>query len=383
MKYVEVRFNNFTLFFNLHFYERKGNMRHLATIREVSEIRPIEGRDRIVLATVDGWHVIVTKEDFHVGTKCCYIEIDSVLPEKPEFEFLRPKKFRIRTMKMAGVISQGICFPLSILPPKPDGTEYEIGEDVTDIIGVKQYEETMDNDKEVAASKSKKKYPRFLMRFKWFRDRVLPKKKGGFPSFVSKTDEERIQNMPWILEDKQEWVATEKIDGQSGTFALVKHKGWFRTTYEYIVCSRNLRLNSKDNSSYWQVSDKYQIENALRNMIGDREWIAIQGECIGPKIQKNKYGVKECDLYVFNLLYPTGRVGSRLAKSICENKGLNFVPILDEHVILPDTVDEVLMYAHGKSQLADTLREGIVFRTKDGKQSFKAVDPEFLLKWSE
>ena len=83
-------------------------MRHLATIREVSEIRPIEGRDRIVLATVDGWHVIVTKDDFHVGTKCVYIEIDSVLPEKPEFEFLRTKKFRIRTMKMAGVISHGI-----------------------------------------------------------------------------------------------------------------------------------------------------------------------------------------------------------------------------------------------------------------------------------
>ena len=261
---------------------------------------------------------------------------------------------------------------------------FNLGDDVTEILGIKQYEPTMDDDKEVTSSQHKKKYPKFLMRFKWFRSLVLPKKtKGGFPSFISKTDEERIQNMPWILKGKQEWIATEKIDGQSGTFALVKHKGWFRTTYEYIVCSRNLRLNSKDNSSYWQVSDKYQIENALHNMIGDREWIAIQGECIGPKIQKNKYGVKDCDLYVFNLIYPSGRVGSKLARSVCENKGLNFVPIVDEHVILPDTVDEVLAYAHGKSQLADTLREGIVFRTKDGKQSFKAVDPEFLMKWSE
>jgi len=358
-------------------------MRKLATIREVSEITPIEGRDRIVLATVDGWHVIVTKEDFDVGTKCVYCEIDSVLPEKPEFEFLRSKKFRIKTMRMAKCISQGICFPLTILPPKPDGSEYQVGEDVTDIMGVKQYEPTMDDDKEVTSSQPKKKYPRFLMRFKWFRSLVLPKKKGGFPGFISKTDEERIQNMPWILKDKQEWIATEKVDGQSGTFALVKHKGLFRTKYEYIVCSRNLRLTQKDMSSYWQVSDKYQIENALRNLIGKHEWIAIQGECIGPKIQKNKYGVKDYDLYVFNLIYPSGRVGSKLARSICENKGLNFVPIVDEHVILPDTVDEVLAYAHGKSQLADTLREGIVFRTKDGKQSFKAVDPEFLLKWSE
>lgn len=359
-------------------------MRKLATIREVSDIMPIEGRDRIVLATVDGWHVIVTKEDFHVGTKCVYCEIDSVLPEKPEFEFLRPKKFRIRTMKMAGVISQGICFPLSVLPPKSDGSEYEVGEDVTEIIGVKQYEETMDTGDRELPAKNKKKYPAFLMRFAWFRKLVLPnKKKGGFPSFVSKTDEERIQNMPWVLKDKQEWVATEKIDGQSGTFALVKHKGLFRTKYEYIVCSRNLRLGNHDGSSYWQVSDKYQIENALKNMIGNREWIALQGECIGPKIQKNKYGVKDCDLFIFNLIYPSNRVGSRLAKSICEQHGLNFVPIIDEHVVLPDTVDEVLAYAHGKSQLADTLREGIVFRTQDGKQSFKAVDPEFLLKWSE
>jgi len=358
-------------------------MRKLATIREITDIQPIEGRDRIVLATVDGWRVIVTK-DFSVSDKVIYCEIDSVLPEKPEFEFLRPKKFRIKTMKMAGVLSQGICFPLSILPPKKDGSKYEVGEDVTDIIGVKQYEETMDNDKEVVSSKSAKKYPQFLMRFKWFRNLVLPKKrKGGFPSFVSKTDEERIQNMPWILNDKQEWVATEKIDGQSGTFALVKHKGLFRTKYEYIVCSRNLRLSHHDGSSYWKVSDKYEIENVLKNMIGDREWIALQGECVGPKIQKNKYGLQDCDLYIFNLIYPGGRVGSRLARSICEQHGLKFVPILDEHVILPDTVDEVLAYAHGQSKLADIMREGIVFRTKDGKQSFKAVDPEFLLKWSE
>lgn len=89
-------------------------MRKLATIREVSEIRPIEGKDRIALATIDGWHVIVQKSEFNVGDKCVYIEIDSVLPETPWFEFLRSKKFRIKTMKMSNVVSQGIAFPLSI-----------------------------------------------------------------------------------------------------------------------------------------------------------------------------------------------------------------------------------------------------------------------------
>lgn len=358
-------------------------MRKLASIQTITDIMPIEGRDRIVLATVLGWHVIVTK-DFSVGDKVVYIEIDSVLPEKPEFEFLRPKKFRIRTLKIAKTISQGICFPLDILPEQY--RNLDVGEDVTDIIGVKQYEPTMDKEDELKDFKQNnaKKYPAFLMRFKWFRKLVLPKKtKGSFPSFISKTDETRIQNMPWICNDKRPWVATEKIDGQSGSFCLVKHKGLFRTKYEYIVCSRNLRLVHPDNSSYWSVSEKYNIENALRNMIGDRDWIAIQGECVAPKIQRNKYGVKEPDLYVFNLIYPTGRVDSVRAKSICENHGLQFVPIVDTNVVLPDTVDEVLAYAHGQSMLADTLREGIVFRSQDGKQSFKAVDPEFLLKWSE
>lgn len=263
---------------------------------------------------------------------------------------------------------------------------FEIDTDVTEILGVTQYEPTMDQEDEYKGYKQKhaKKYPAFLMRFKWFRKLVLPKpRKGGFPSFISKTDEERVQNMPWIVNDKREWIATEKVDGQSGSFCLVRHKGLFRDKFEYIVCSRNLRLTHPDGSSYWCVSDRYQIENALRNMIGDRDWIAIQGECIAPKVQKNKYGVKEPDLYVFNLIYPSGRVDSLTAKSICEQHGFNFVPIVQVGYVLPDTVDEILAYADGQSQLADTMREGIVFRSTDGKQSFKAVSNQFLLKWSE
>lgn len=353
-------------------------MRKLASIRRITDIIPIEGRDRIVLATVDGWHVIVTK-DFNIGDKVIYCEIDSMMPEKPEFEFLRPKKFHIKTMKMAGVVSQGICFPMTILPEKY--RDLDVGEDVTEILGVKQYEPTMDKDP--VDTGRKKKYPKFLMRFAWFRKLVLPKRKGGFPSFISRTDEERIQNMPWIVSDKGKWVATEKVDGQSGSFCLVRHHGLFRDKFEYIVCSRNMRLYHPDNSSYWQVSKKYNIENALRNMIGNNDWVAIQGECVGPKVQNNKYGLTDYDLYVFNLIYPSGRVDSLRAKSIVENKGMNFVPIVDPRYTLPDSVEEILEYADGQSALADTLREGIVFRSYDGKQSFKAVSNKFLLKWSE
>ena len=358
-------------------------MRHLASVQQIDALEPIPGKDRIALATVLGWRVIVQKADYNVGDQCVYIEIDSVLPEKPEFEFLRSKNFRIKTMKMAGVISQGICFPMSILPPD----QYTLGQDVTDLIGVKQYEPEMDDPVQQTNSNSGKldKFPKFLRKQAWFRKLILRQKrksKEAFPAFISKTDEIRIQTAPWMLSDPTPYTFTEKIDGTSGTFALVKHKHLFRTTYEYIVCSRNRRLPVNDGSIYWQVSDKYKIKEKLMNMIGDREWVAIQGECIGPKIQGNKYNVQEPFLYVFNLLNDWGRAPSLRAKGTLGCYGLDFVPIVAEKAKLPATVEDMLAIAHGESALAHTLREGLVCRSIDGKQSFKAVDPEFLLKYA-
>jgi hypothetical protein len=358
--------------------------RKLASIKTISGLTPIEGRDRIVLAHIDGWSVIVKKDEFQIGDKCVYIEIDSVLPETEQFEFLRKNKFRIKTMKMAGVISQGIAFPLSILP---EGN-YEVEQDVTDILGVKQYEATMDVEKvPTSNADTTKKYPKFLMRMAWFRKLVLPKKQAkGFPSFISKTDEIRIQNAPFYLQDKNPWVATEKVDGQSGTFFVKKEKGrhfWNKDSYDFGVCSRNLRIWNEDNSSYWTVANKYHLKDVLMKNINDEDFLGIQGECIAPGVQGNKYKVTEPDLYVFNVLTPDGRMDSEKAAKWCQANGLKFVPIIDTDVILPDTVNEILDYAHGKSRLGDTLREGIVFRSKDGKQSFKAVDPLFLLKYDE
>lgn len=353
-------------------------MRNLASIRKISNITPIDGKDRIVLAQIDGWQVIVQKADFHTGDLCVYCEIDSVLPEKPEFEFLRTKGFRIKTMKMAGVISQGICFPVSILPYG----DYKEGQDVTDIIGIKQYESTMDVEK---IPPSKNKIINFLMRYAWFRKIVLGSNNNdSFPSQISKTDEIRIQENPSILQDKQKYIFTEKTDGQSGSFLLIREKGVLKDKFKYVVCSRNRRLIKKDKSSYWYVSDRYNIEHVLRELIGNNDWVAIQGECIAPGVQKNKYKVIEPDLYVFNLIYPDGRKGSLEAKAIVEKYGMKFVPIVDSNATLPDTVEDMLALAHGKSLINPSiLREGLVCRTPDGKHSFKAVDPLFLLHYDE
>lgn len=290
-------------------------------------------------------------------------------------------------MKMSGVLSQGICFPLSILP---EGN-YEIGDDVTELMGITQYEQTMDKDEGVNNTENTgavKRYPKFLMKYSWFRNMVLPKKQAkGFPSFISKTDETRIQNAPFYLELDCTYVATEKVDGQSGSFTLQRIKGkhfWNKTTYDFAVCSRNLRKWKKDTSSFWEVAEKYNIEEILHKLIGDNEWVAIQGECIAPNVQGNKYKVTEADLYVFNLIYPGGRIGSIEAKRIVGEHGLKFVPIIDESVSIKGmSVSDILQYSTGKSQLYNTLREGIVFRSLDGKQSFKAVSPEFLIKHNE
>ena len=157
-----------------------------------------------------------------------------------------------------------------------------------------------------------------------------------------------------------------------------------RTKYDFAVCSRNMRIWKKNNSSYWSVVEKYDIEKILKKLIGNNEWVAIQGECVAPNVQGNKYKVSEPDMYVFNLIYPSGRVGSLEAKKIVEKHGLKFVPVIEERVKLKGkSIEEVLNYADGKSKLYDTLREGIVFRSTDGKKSFKVVSPEFLIKNNE
>lgn len=332
-----------------------------------------------------GWTVIVQKSEYAVGDKCVYIEVDSVLPEKPEFEFLRKKDFRIKTMKMAGVLSQGICFPLSILP---EGT-YEVGDDVTDILGVVKYDEYADEVKQdVKAPKSPLR--QFMFRHRFTRPiakliwKPTRRERDGFPDFVSKTDETRIQNIPHILENKDvKWIGREKIDGQSGTFFLKRTKNpipFLPDHYEFGVCSRNRRLITDDGSPFWTVAKKYNLHKVLMEIICDQDWVCIQGEVISPKAQGNKYHVTEPDLYCFNLLYPGRKVACEDAEYALGMHGLKWVPLIVKDYVLPDTVGEILDFATGQSALYPDLREGIVFRNYQTGKSFKAVSNEFLLK---
>jgi hypothetical protein len=364
-------------------------MRKLASIQKIEWVQSIEGKDRIELIGVLGWQVIAKKGEYKPDDKTIFIEIDSVLPDKPEFDFLRSKKFRIKTLKLGGVLSQGICFPLSILP---QNRKYDINDDVTEILGIKQYEATKDvESNELIYIDSKRfQHPIFkiLFRYSIFRKLILPKKMNkGFPDFISRTDETRVQNIPNILKNKDiQYVIREKIDGQSGSFFLRKMKKkwfWQKDNYDFGVCSRNLRLWNESDSSYWYVAKKYNIKTILEKLIGDHEFIAIQGECISPKVQGNKYKVSEPDLYVFNLITPEGKIPCLQAENILKQHRLKWCPLIEIVYTLPDTVNELLNYATGKSKLYDTLREGIVIRNYAKNISFKAVSPEFLIKNDE
>lgn len=346
--------------------------RKLASVQKIVDIKPIEGKDRIVLATIEGFKVIVGKE-MQVGDLVVYIEIDSVLPDRPEFEQARKRSNRIRTMKMGNVYSEGIAYPLSILP-KGDWKE---GDDVTALLGIIKYDEYAGEEPIGVSNLSKKKYNWFQKI--WYKIFGYPKrKKGGFSTLISKTDEIRIQNIPEVLQNKEPMCVSQKVDGQSASYTI--ERTFFG--HKFNVYSRNLNVG-KDSSNYWKVVDMYDLENRMELMMNDMnvKWVAIQGEIAGPGIQRNPEGLKDIDFFVFNIITPTGRMGNKEMVETCYYYGLTTVPMISYDYILPNTVDEMLTYATGPSLInPNVLREGVVVRSQDGKHSFKAVSPEYLVK---
>ena len=259
--------------------------RKLATIQKIINLEPIVGADLIEHATILGWKVVVKKGEFAINDLVVYCEIDSLLPERPEFEFLRKDKFRIRTVKMKGVISQGICFPLTVLKQGdwdfgiikviPDqnpiycirntktkllcgGIDLVEGTDVTKVLGIQKYEAPIPAE-------------------------LAGDAKGALPSFFQVTDEDRIQILPHIPEQHagEAFIATEKLDGSSCSFY------WRNGVFG--VCGRNWEYYESPTNSMWKFARQNFIEEKLGN-IGRN--LALQGEIIGEGIQKNRYKIK-------------------------------------------------------------------------------------------
>jgi RNA ligase (TIGR02306 family) len=330
--------------------------RKLATIRKISSIDPIEGADKIELATVDGWKVIVAKDVGHkVGDFVIYCEIDSFLPIRDEFEFLRKSSykkmsdgsegFRLKTIRLRGQISQGLILPISVIGEKQSLIE---GLDVSSKLGIIKYEPPVPAE-------------------------LSGKVKGVFPSFLQKTDEERIQNLLQSYESfkNETFYVTEKLDGSSATYYL--------RNGEFGVCSRNLDLIETEGNTFWKVARELDLENKLKKL-GDN--LSVQGELIGEGIQGNPYKIKGQTVRFFNMydieLGEYFSVSKMLINLDIMN--LNSVPVLDVNFKLPSTVQDLLDFADSKSELnKDFDREGVVIRTHDKKISFKVISNKFLL----
>lgn len=360
-------------------------MRKLATIRTINSIEPIPDADAIELARIDGWQVVVKKGDFHAGDSCVYCEIDSVLPAREEFEFLRKNHFRIRTVKMRKVLSQGIAFPLTILNGHiPEGIDIKLDDDVTEYLGIVKYEPNI---------------PACL----------AGTIRGTFPTnYFHKTDEERIQN--FSLKDINKILdtplyVTEKIDGSSVTYGVIDG--------EFHVCSRNMDLKPDDKNAYWQFAIRENLEEKLLKYCSDNNirTFCIQGELIGPGIQKNKYKQDQLNVllfYAYNADVDLYLGRPNFVLDICCHWQLTMVPYLyyETYTTLRDILSEatgcdingnidqeqrqqlfdiLIAMADGKSALTDGPREGLVFRcphsmNSANKVSFKVISNAYLLK---
>lgn len=378
--------------------------RALAYVVKVDEIKPIEGYDRVEYARTNGWWVIVSKDyKLKVGDKCIYFEIDSKVPETDKrFEFLSSKNYKIKTMKMCKVISQGLLMPLSMFPElknaavntdvtKKLGVEYSLAEDN------KRKKEVDPNEKYKSMSVRhpklfKKKFVRWLMKRKWGKELLFlffGKKDDAnveFPDFIKKTDEERVENQPWRVGDGKEYILTEKLDGTSCTYVLKRNGG---KKPEFIVCSRNRRLadessqKSGSRSIYWSLALKYDIEKHLKKFLEENpktDWVCIQGEGVG-SVQGNPLKLDEDDLHVFNFITSDkGRYDSYKGRDIISSWGMKWVPILGIEKT-QNSMEELKAYADGKSAVNPNVnREGIVYRSLDGSDSFKNVSGKYLLK---
>jgi hypothetical protein len=355
-------------------------MRKLASVQRILRIEPIAGADMIEVCTVLGWQCVISKRDgFKVGDLVVYIEVDSIVPPSTEFEFLRESKFRIKIAKRRGQISEGLVMPMDILSAHKN--LWREGDDVTELLGITKYESQSDIEQNATFTVvSKNPFIKFMRRFAWFRKYFGEKKlDGNFPTFISKTDEDRIQIHPEWLEQYADlpFQVTEKLDGQSATYALVK-KG---KQYDFIVCSRTQR-RFLDGSNWWKIVRQTKIESLLHELIGSNEWVAIQGEIVGAGIQGNKYGLSGIKLFAFQIVVPSGRISPHSIEAILNRFGVECVPMVSWSFRLPDSVSTMVDIAKGmKSLLNKTkLREGIVLRNYENKVSFKVINPEFLLK---
>ena len=403
--------------------------RELAYLVYVDAIEPIEGKDRVEAAVISGWKVMVKKNEFHPGDLGIYFEIDSKAPEREPFTFLEKYHYKIKTQKFKNFYSQGLLMHPNdfgwliekndngLYVVDADGNQHFVNDesrfltkqlDITYAVAEdnKRKAPSADKYKKMATRHPelfKKKPIRWLMKHNWGKKLLFiffgkaKDKKTGFPThfpYVKKTDQERCENMTWVLQDKTPFIKTQKCDGSSGTYIL-ERKPFNR--FEFYVCSRNVRQldeNQKcfyEENYYWEVAKKYKIEDFLKSFLKDNpdlNYACLQGEICSPKIQGNPHNLTETHFYAFHFTdSKKGRWDIRDMKKLLDKYFIQTVPIIDENYIMPDDFEEFKKSADGfyDSDVCEGWtkqpREGFVYyKTTDPNFSFKNVSREYLAK---
>jgi RNA ligase (TIGR02306 family) len=333
-------------------------LRKLASIQIINQINPHTNAEKLLLAMILGWQVVINKEEnLKVGDKVIYFEIDSILPEGEEWsKFMEKCKYRVKTIKLRGELSQGLIIPLEKLFPKID-REFNEGDDLTNLLKLTKYD---DEDIQILEGKS--------------RVSNFPTEYG-----VSKTDEVRIQSSPSLLKEfyGKPYIATLKYDGTSSTFIYDDSKT------EFIVCSRNQKLEESKEDLYWKTARKYNIEEILKK---NPDFI-LQGEIYGPKINGNKLNVKEVKLVIFNVFSKELNKGLDYEElvSFCKVNSLEYASLMTSGDSFNESVSSLLEMVKGNYPNTNTPREGFVFRLKKNwdnsrRCSFKVINNDYLLK---
>jgi RNA ligase (TIGR02306 family) len=335
-----------------------NSKRKLASIQEVAEINPHLNSDRLALAKILGWQVVIKKEEFQIGEKVVYFEIDSLLPDKPWSEFIKAREFKVKTIKLRGEISQGLILPLKILGDNINEDDYQIGENLTEVIGVTRF----DHDAEYKSA--------------------IVVKTSTFPDFfVEKTDEPRIQSNPGILNKftGQSYYATLKYDGTSATYLIDP-----KDPEQFYICSRNLTRDYDPNDIYSTIADEYKIKENLLKF--DCRY-AIQGEIYGPKISKNYLQASKVSFVVFSIKDLVSNIFLDMQELIdtCKKLNLRIVEIVEVGESFNYSVEELKKLSKGNYPGTKNPREGLVFRlqkewNKLYRLSFKIINDDFLIK---
>lgn len=340
--------------------------RKLASIQTVLALEPIPNANAIEVAHIQGWQCVVKKGEFRSGDTGVFFEIDAVPPDDPRYAFLwrpknatadaaQPASFRLRTIRLRGVLSQGLLLRRGLFPELPP--ELPSGADVTDALKISKWEPLLPLNDEVD---------------------------GPFLPGVPKTDEIRVQSMPEVLDEMRgrPYVITVKCDGTSATYGIHRHSGLF------TVCGRNWSIKRGQNA-YWHAAAVYHLEELLEK----HPETVIQAELVGPGIQKNRLGLKGIQLAAFNVFdRRTNRfLDHDEAAAFLAASQVPMVEVLERGESFAHDQASLLALAEGFYPGTHNEREGIVVRpltearskVLSARLSFKVISNRFLLKGGE